>query len=231
MPYIQIATKLIIAVIALWTMTKIMGKKEISQLTAFDFISSLMLSELVGNTVYQQDAHIPQLLFALVIWTLLSIGIEKLAAAIPWLSKQASGNPELLIKQGMLDEKAMKRNNLNIDQLQTLLREQGVFSIAEVAYGIFESNGNLSVIRRPETENGQLSDEPVPMPAVIISKGKIDRQALRGIGKDESWMVEELRKKGVDRPEDVLYAEWSDKHGMHVQMRRDPHVSFSSPVG
>jgi uncharacterized membrane protein YcaP (DUF421 family) len=231
MIYVQIAVKLIIAVIGLWAMTRILGKKEISQLTAFDFVSSLMLSELVGNTIYQSDVHIPQLLFALVLWTLLNLAIEKLTTVFPWLSKQASGNPELLIKQGMLDEKAMKRNNLEIDQLQTMLREQGVFSIAEVAYGIFETNGNLSVLRRPEADNGKLSDQPVSMPAIVIVDGKVNRKTLRELGKDELWMVTELRKKGIVRPESVLYAEWSDEHGMHVQMKGDPHVSFSSPVG
>ncbi|WP_246315833.1 hypothetical protein [Paenibacillus foliorum] len=62
-----ITVKLATAMVGLWLITKLLGKKEISQLTAFDFVSSLMLSEIVGNTIYDKDVHLVQLLYALVL--------------------------------------------------------------------------------------------------------------------------------------------------------------------
>lgn len=223
MIYAEIASKLVIALIALWTMTKILGKKEISQLTAFDFVSSLMLSELVGNTVYDKEASIQQLLFALALWTLMSFGLEKLAIMFPWLSKRVSGSPVLLIRDGLVDEKALKKSNLDFDQLHMLLREVEVFSVTEVAYGIFETNGSLSVLRK--------SDKKASLPAIVIAKGQIDKDALRFLGKDEAWLYGKLREQGLSGTEQVAYAEWSDDKGLHVQRADDPNASFSVPVG
>ncbi|KRE86302.1 hypothetical protein ASG89_09760 [Paenibacillus sp. Soil766] len=122
--YVSIGVKLTVALIGLLIMTRLLGKKEISQLTAFDFVSSLMLSELVGNTIYDNEIHLSHLLFALVIWTLLAWGLEKFIARFPRLSRYAAGTPDLIIRNGVVDFKAMKRYNLDFAQLGMLLRER-----------------------------------------------------------------------------------------------------------
>lgn len=78
MDFEQIAFKLIVGFVGLWLLTRFLGKKEISQLTPFDFVSSLMLSELVGNTVYQEDVKFSHLLFSLFLWGVLSYLFEKM---------------------------------------------------------------------------------------------------------------------------------------------------------
>ncbi len=94
MDYTMITVKLVTAFFGLWLMTKLLGKKEISQLTPFDFISSLMLSELVGNTIYDREVHFMMLIYALVLWMVLSLALEKLCES-PWLSVPLSGRPNL----------------------------------------------------------------------------------------------------------------------------------------
>jgi uncharacterized membrane protein YcaP (DUF421 family) len=236
MAFLEIATKLFIAMIALWTMTKILGKKEISQLTAFDFVSSLMLSELVGNTIYEEKATIAQLLFALGLWTAMSYALEKFAFHFPWLSKRVSGSPELIIRDGLVDEKALKRNNLDLDQLHTLMRQQQVFSFKEIAYAIFETDGSLSILRKSSKDNVTredlaLPDTPVSLPTVVIANGHIDEDALRFLGKDKTWLLAELHNQDIDDTHDVVLAEWTEQHRLHVQKRNDPHASFAVPVG
>ncbi|WP_082084002.1 DUF421 domain-containing protein [Paenibacillus beijingensis] len=224
MEYGMILTKLAIAIIGLWSMMKMLGKKEISQLTAFDFVSSLMLSELVGNTIYDKEASLSKLVFAMIVWTLLSLGLEKLIGALPWLSRKATGSPDLLIQNGVIDYKAMKRNNLDFNQLGMLLRENNVFSVSEVAYAVFETNGSISVLLKslsdsPSRGDLNLPEQDVQFPFTIIENGWVDKRALRQAGKEMSWLMDTLHRSGIQKPEQVLYAEWTEGKGLYFQLK------------
>jgi len=220
----MITLKLIIAVVGLWAMTRLLGKKEISQLTAFDFVSSLMLSELVGNTIYDQDVKLIHLVYALALWTGLSIGLEKLTVLFPRLGRFASGKPELIIHNRKVIYPAMRRNNLDFDQLSAMLRQSGVFALSQVEYAVLETNGSLSVMLKADVEDEARDDMTPPtaevvLPVSLIVNGRIDASRLRELDKDGGWLVNELLKKGVEDVKRVLYAEWSDKEGLHIQLK------------
>jgi uncharacterized membrane protein YcaP (DUF421 family) len=221
--YVSIGVKLTVALIGLLIMTRLLGKKEISQLTAFDFVSSLMLSELVGNTIYDDNIHLSHLLFALVIWTLLALGLEKFIARFPRLSRYAAGTPDLIIRDGVIDFKAMKRNNLDFAQLGMLLRENNIFSLREVSYALFETNGSISVLRQkdPEEISGNAKDQQggVSLPAYIIENGNINEDTLKRIGRDRIWVDQLLQLSGIPHYEHVLFAEWSDASGLFYQLK------------
>jgi uncharacterized membrane protein YcaP (DUF421 family) len=160
--FYYITIKLATAMIGLFLITKLLGKKEISQLTAFDFVSSLMLSELVGNTIYDKNVHLMHLLYALFLWAAMSLIMEKLLQYFPALSKRMNGRADVIISSGEIDFRAMKRNNLDFDQLHTLLREQNIFSVREVAFAVFETNGTISVMRKASLEAITRADMQLP---------------------------------------------------------------------
>lgn len=222
MDYYSIALKLVAGFVGLWVMTRILGKKEISQLTAFDFISSIMLGELVGETIYHKEVHFSHLLYALVIWTGLSMLLEKLSLRFPALSKKMTGAPDIIIKNGQIDFRMMKKNNLDFRQLTMLLRQQGIFSMSEVAYAIFETDGSISVFKKPAADTVtrqdlKLPEKPYSLPAVLIERGEIYHHHLAAIGRDETWLLNELERNGAAGPSSVLYAEWSEQEGLYVQ--------------
>lgn len=220
----MIAFKLVIAIFGLWVMTRLLGKKEISQLTAFDFVSSLMLSELVGNTIYDKDVKLYHLLFALALWTCLSIGLEKLSILFPRLGRLASGKPELIIHNRKIIYAAMRRNNLDFEQLHAMLRQSGVFAISQVEYAVLETNGSLSVMLKSDVEDGEREDLQPPtaevvLPVALVANGRIDAAGLRDLGKDGGWLVRELLKHNVEDVKKVLYAEWSEGEELYVQLK------------
>jgi len=224
MDFAYITVKLATGLVGLWVITRLLGRKEISQLTAFDFVSSLMLSEIVGNTIYDKEVRFIELVYALFLWAALSIALEKLVQYIPVLSRPLNGTADLIIKQGVIDFKALKRNNLDIDQLHTLLREQNVFTVREVAFAVFETNGNVSVMKKSAAEAIQREDlklpaEPAAFPVVLIQKGRIDHAKLKEAGYDERWLSDKLQQQGVTSPEEVLYAEWMENKGLFIQTR------------
>ncbi|WP_426446862.1 YetF domain-containing protein [Paenibacillus sp. S-38] len=224
MDYLYIFIKLGTGFIGLWLITKLLGKKEISQLTPFDFVSSLMLSELVGASIYDREVHFPELVFALVLWGVLSLGFEKVLDFFPWLNPKLSGRPDVLIRDGRVDPEALERNKLDWHQVTMLLREQSIFSLREVAFAVFEPNGNLSVLKKSssasvERQDLELPDKPVELPVLLIDKGYVNEEQLQGIGRDKHWLEQKLREQGIARLEDVYYGEWTESGGMYVQAK------------
>lgn len=215
----QTTIELIFGFIALLFATKILGKTQISQLTPFDFISAMVLGELVGNSVYDDEVKIWSILYALILWTILIFTVEKLTQKFRGLRRTFEGNPSIIIRQGKIDREQLSENHLDIDQLQQMLRQQkDIFSIREVDYLILEPNGQISVMRKPKyasptVEDLSLKQKPVYLPITLISDGKVVQDNLRESGFDEDWLLKQLKKRDITKFEDTLYAEWVEDEG------------------
>jgi uncharacterized membrane protein YcaP (DUF421 family) len=226
MDYGLIAIKLSTGFIGLWLMTRLLGKKEISQLTPFDFVSSLMLSELVGNTIYAKDVHYLELLFAFVVWYALSYGFEVLGWRFRCLRDHLEGKASLLIENGRVNERELRKNKLDFDQLQMMLRQKDVFSIREVAFAVFETNGGLSVLRKSASEQvtrGDLNlpDQKPSLAVGLVEQGSIFHDELERIGRDTDWLFKRLAEQDVMDVKEVAYAEWKEGRGLYV-LRKGP---------
>lgn len=221
MEFMHISVKLAVGFIGLWVITRLLGKKEISQLTPFDFVSSLMLSEIVGNTIYSEDTNYFHLIYGLAFWMILSYTVEKITYKSKSIRRPLDGEAAVLIENGVLDMKEMDRNNLDFDQLQLLLRQKDIFSIREVAYAVFETNGGLSVLKKSAYQSVsrldlQLPDKETVIALSLVENGEIQGEALRHIRKDERWLLDELGKQGYDSLKSVAYAEWVNGEKLYV---------------
>ena len=221
MEYGSIFIKLIAGFIGLWAMTRLLGKKEISALTPFDFISAVILGDLVGNTIYEKDHSVFQLLFTLAVWSVLSIIFEKLTQHVRKLQKPLEGEPEILIRDGAIDLVKLRKNNLDFEQLRMMLRAKDTFSIHEVAYAIYETNGSLSIMKKPQYEPATREDlnmawRNVRLPQSLIESGEIRHSALTSLAKDEGWLLRELEKQGYADLSSIAYAELNEDGELSV---------------
>lgn len=212
MEYGSIFIKLLAGFIGLWTMTRLLGKKEIAALTPFDFISAVILGDLVGETIYEPDHNVLKLIFTLTVWTILSFTFEKITLKVRKLRKPLEGEPEILIRNGEIDIGKLRKNNLDFDQLRMMLRAKDTFSVSEVAYAIYETNGSLSILKKAQYEGVtrndlQLPDKKITLPKSIIEDGIVRMETLNSLGHNESWLIVELRKLGYHSPQSVAYAE------------------------
>ncbi|GAB6992039.1 DUF421 domain-containing protein [Paenibacillus pini] len=221
MDFGMVAVKLIAGFLGLWIMTRVLGKKEISQLTPFDFVSSMMLSEIVGNTIYQKDVSIIELLFSLVIWFALSYAFEKITQYAKKSRGPLEGTPSILIRNGKIDVKEMKDNRLDFEQLLMMLRQKDIFSVREVAYAIFETNGTLSVMKNSDYDSLQKGDlnikgDDLGMTYSLLEDGVINEDTLQRLGKGQDWLLAMLREKGHPNPSKLAYVEWQQGRGLYV---------------
>mgnify|MGYP001491001678 CR=1 FL=1 len=220
----SILIKLIAGFVGLWAMTRLLGKKEIAALTPFDFISAVMLGDLVGNTIYEKDTSVWMLIFTLAVWTVLSVTFEKITQRYQKLRKPLEGEPEILIRNGQIDLMRLRRNNLDFDQLRMMLRAKDTFSVSEVAYAIYETNGSLSILKKPQFEvvtrrDINLNAQQIHMPQSIVEDGIVQLKGLRDLGKDEVWLYQQLHEKGFPDIKAVAYAEVNEEGELYVVSR------------
>ena len=194
-------------------MTKLLGKTQISQLTAFDFISAIILGELVGNALFDDKAGILEIAYLLFLWGGLLYLTEWITQRFKGSRALLEGSPEIVIRNGKLIRDVMKKNKLDVNQLQHLLREKDVFSIREVEYAILETNGAISVLKRsdyqtPTRKDMKLAPKPANLSVTIINDGEIIYDNLEEKNLTEEWLLEELKVQGYDQVKDVFYAEY-----------------------
>ncbi|MFS0865152.1 YetF domain-containing protein [Fredinandcohnia sp. 179-A 10B2 NHS] len=222
MDYFRIVLDLVCGLLGLLILTKILGKTQITQITPFDFISALVLGELVGNAVFDDKIGVLQILFAVTIWGVLIYIIEVITQKIAITRPYLEGKPAIIIHKGQIIKEKLKKNKLDINQLQHLLRSKNVFSIREVEYAILETDGSISVLKKssyeqPTRQDYNMEEKKVRLPITLISDGQIINENLKESGFTEEWLISELRSKGVNSYKDLLIAEWLEEDGLYIQ--------------
>jgi uncharacterized membrane protein YcaP (DUF421 family) len=213
--YLQTGIELLVGFAALFAFTKLLGKAHFSQLTPFDFISALILGELLGNAVYDKEVDIWRILFSTAFWGLLIWSIGLITQKWARWRKPLEGEPSVVIRKGKLEYEALKRNGLDLNQLQTLLRQKGIFSMSQVDYAILETNGMMSVLSKfkddvPTRNDLGLPEKPNALPVALILDGQLIKDNLSEAGVDEAWLKKQLNGHHLHRYEDVFFAEWND---------------------
>lgn len=222
MHFVHIATELIIGFAALFFLTKILGKATLSQVTAFDFISAIVLGEFVGNALYDKDTGVASILFAIALWGLMVYMVEWCTQKFKATRGFLEGKPAIVIRNGHLERETMKKEKLDLNMLQNLLRQKDCFSVREAAFAILETDGTITVMKKsgyasPTNEGMQQPQKPVYLPVSIILDGEVDRENLKRAGLSEDWLKKELRNHNVDRAEDVFYMEWKQDEGTFLE--------------
>lgn len=214
--------KLIAGLLALLIVIRLLGKKELSQITPFDFVYILILGGLVEESIYDDLVTVWEVLYMIALWAVLIYSIEKIVQKFDKTRPIIKGEPSVIIKNGELDLKALKENNLESEQLRTMLRQKGIFAIKDVKFAILETSGQLSVLHNelasPVTPDMlSIEPDPVSISHLVVDEGVIENRILKNIDKDEDWVREELAKLGYEDVSKIYYAEWSETDGFTIR--------------
>ncbi|AVQ98679.1 hypothetical protein OBCHQ24_06515 [Oceanobacillus iheyensis] len=230
--YLSMLSDTLFGFVALFTLTKILGKTQINQLTPFDFISALILGELVGNALFDKEAGIAEIAFVISLWGALLYLTEIITQK--WKSSRAflEGSPDIIIYKGKLIRDTMKKSKLDLNHLQHLLREKDVFSIQDVEYAILETNGKVSVLKKaaqqtPTKQDLKVATHDVHLATTLINDGEIIFDNLKEKNLTEEWLIEELHKQDYSSPKEVFYAEYiKDKQLFLLPFTNRGHKRF-----
>lgn len=189
---------------------RLTGKRQIGELEPIELVLTMLLSDLAS--VPMQDFGIPLVNGVIPIVTLLAMSMLLSCVSLRNVRFRTliCGKPAIIIRNGRLQQDAMRHNRLTLDELFEELRTQGVTDISDVKYAVLETGGQLSVLLRtaaqPATPEQMRLDceDDVFLPTVIINDGRLLRGNLRQTGHDEAWLQTQLSENGVDAPSQVF---------------------------
>ena len=190
---------------ALLLAMRLMGKRQLGEMELSEFVVASLIADLASHPL--QDVGIPMANGLVPILTLFCF--EVLIAGVSMKSIRLRtllfGGPSILVSHGVIDQKQMHADRFTADELMQELRKQGMFDLSEVEYAILETDGRLNIIpypaRLPPTaEQLGVKAEDGGYPMIVISEGRVLMKNLKSLGRDSSWLRDELKKKGQDDP-------------------------------
>ena len=222
--YFALFYRTVFVYLAVLLAVRIMGKREVGQLSAFDLVVAIMIAELAAMAMDSIEMPLYQGLIP--IFTL--VGMEMLLSFISLKSHTlrglVDGVPSVVISNGEIVESEISRIRYNVSDLLGQLREKDVYNIADVHFAVLETSGELSVILKGDKRPLTPSDLGLPesydgLPAPLIFDGKVHTKNLHKLNLDKDWLLRELKKKGVAEIKQVLFASLDCKGELYVSKK------------
>jgi len=191
--------------------TRIMGRKQISQLTYFDYVVGITIGSIASTASVEKNVNMYEGIFCIIIWSLLTIVISEITLKNIKLRLLIDSEPLLMIDKGKVIYENMKKARYNIGDLLMQLRDKDIFYITEVEIAILEPDGKLSVLKKAEHTTLTAGDMNIAKPRTgmmvdLILDGNILSSHLQQIQKDENWVIAQLKARNINNLNDVVFA-------------------------
>lgn len=228
MNLLKIAISSFGTLIALFLFTKILGNRQMSQLSMYDYVSSVTIGSIAGEmSILSSDSFLEPLV-AMAVFSILTYIISYLTCKSIYLRRFFEGPALLLYQDGQIYEKNLLKAKLDIDELLSSCRLSGYFDLEEIHTIYLESNGMLSIlpkaISRPVNPKDMHMEPEQSLPlANIIIDGKILPKVLNIINKNETWVYQQLKKHGIKNIEEVILASYdftTDSLNIYIKIHR-----------
>lgn len=228
--YLHPIYKTLIIYIVLLIVMRVMGKREVGKLSPFDFVVAIVIAELAAIPMGEDNINLLHGIIPIVTLLLAEIFISWLSLKSYKARKFINGTPSIIVQQGKILEKEMRKIRYNINDLLSQLREKGYPNIADIEYAILENSGHLSVIPKSTQRPVTPADlDMVPpqeiLPIVLISDGVVLYENLNFAGVDRLRLKEELIEQNIKDPKDVFLA-CLDGKGKLIIALKDKFNSF-----
>ena len=202
---------------------RLMGKREIGQMQPFELVIAIMIADLASIPMSDTGVSIFNGIIPILALLLFQLIISFINLKSITLRKVICGKPQLLIYRGRIDEYALKKEKITINELQERLRQKDIYTLGDVEYAILETNGEISVIQKPEKRNTIPEDfnivpEYEGIPYDLVVDGKIMYDNLKSIGKNEIWLKKQLEKFKI-KAQDALIVTFDGKGQIFCQAK------------
>ena len=199
------------AFIVLLILARIMGKKQISQLTFFHYVTGITIGSIAADIAGESETPFLNGIISMIWWAVLTL----LMSYIAFKSKKAriilDDQPTIVVFEGKIVEASLKKLRLHLNDLSMMLREQSIFSIKDVHYAILETNGKLSVLKKAGLEAATKKDVnasaqvPKYIPTEVIAEGKITNRNLKELNLDGRMVVRTIEKAGYWKSQNMFF--------------------------
>lgn len=208
MEIIKVILTALLSVASLFIITKIMGHKQVAQLDFFDYVSGITIGSIGAELATELEKPYKPLI-ALAIYGLASLLLNLLAHKLARTRKYINGTPTILMNDGNLYRKNLKKAKLDLSEFMLLCREQGYFDLDEIQTAIFEHNGKLSILpkaaNRPVTPDDlKITAKATHIGVEVIMDGRVMGENLSRMGRDVNWLTKQLNIQGCKDAKEIF---------------------------
>lgn len=198
--FVLVAIKLLIGFLALITIINISGKGNLAPSSASDQVQNYVLGGIIGGVIYNNSIKIPDYIGILCIWCALVLGLKWIKKHNVRAKQLIDGKALIIIDEGEVNIENCQKVGLSAHDVSFKLRTNNVYSIKDVKRAVVEQNGQIIIIH-PGEENPKFP---------LITDGQLQTDILEVIGRDENWLMEEIKKQGLNNYSDVFLGEYID---------------------
>ena len=224
MDFVKVFFMSIGSIIALFISTKVIGNKQMSELSMFDYINGITIGSIAAEmaTALENDFYYPLMaiaIYTIVIW-LISIISEKSLKS----RRIFAGRSIILMENGKLFEKNLRTSKIDINDFLAQCRINGYFNTDDIDTAILEQNGKISFLPKSDTKpltprDINLSPEQEKLSQVVILDGHIMTENLKRSGNNKKWLESELKKQKIGNIKDVYLADCDNNNNLSVFKR------------
>lgn len=231
MEYFTVILTALMSIAILFLLCKLMGSKQISQLSMFDYITGISIGSIAAEMATELESPLRPAV-AMAVYALVTFGISVWTSRSVRARKIFTGHPILLLDGGTIYRRNMQKARLDLSDFLTLARIQGYYNIADVQTAILEENGTISFLPKPEARPVQprdLQNYPAPesVQANVILDGVVLPRTLHALGFDEKWLKKELKQLGYQHPQQAYLAVCSKEGKLTVFPMNKEKKEFS----
>jgi uncharacterized membrane protein YcaP (DUF421 family) len=230
-----VAVRSVIGFFSLLIFTRIIGKEQISQLTFFDYVLGITIGSIAASLTTDLSSRAWPHWIGLLSWAALGYLMELITLKWRYAAKYLEGEPTIVIMNGKIMEKSLKKMKYRVSDIMALLRNKGVFDLNQVDFAIIEPNGQISVLKKPEhmpltPKDMQIKVMPNGISTELIYDGIIIEENLTQLNKDKAWLLKELNKQGIKDVSEVFLATLNPAGSLYID-RYDDHIKKIIDIG
>lgn len=208
---LDVVIRSLLSLITLFLVTKMLGKKQVSQLSLFDYVIGISIGNFAAEMTINTDSQYLNGIVSVVIFGLVAYIVSIATMKSIYLRRYFMGTPTLLIQNGKILEKNMRKVKFDVNDLLEECRSNGYFDLNEIEHAIMEANGKLSILPKSDSKPVTAKDMGIKVAQAglvgnVIIDGKVMKNNLKNLGKTEEWLQREMKQKGYPTYEKVLLA-------------------------
>ncbi|MBT2695562.1 DUF421 domain-containing protein [Bacillus sp. ISL-55] len=222
----------ILLILGLFIITKLLGKKQLSSLSFFEYIVGITVGDIAGTLAMDPDLSLRDGIASLIVWSFVPLAISTVSLRSRTFRNIIEGKSTTFIEHGNILEKNMRKEKYSIDELLEQLRKKSVFKVADVEFASLDSNGELSVLLKKAKQPLKYEDIGIKVEAEsasvpVMMDGELIEENLRKAGLDKGELISKIRAKGY-QPNQVFYAEMDSRGLLSIDLY-DEFISCQFP--
>jgi uncharacterized membrane protein YcaP (DUF421 family) len=203
MEYVLIIARTLFLYVLIVIIFRIMGKREIGELSILDLVVFIMIAESAVVGIESTDKPILETILPMLMLMIIQISLALVSLKSKKIRELLDGKPTMLIENGKINEKQMKKQRYNFDDLLTQLREKNINNLADVEFAILEPTGKLSVFEKDHEKRSTLH-----LPLIV--DGVVQENHLKILDKTNLWLRQQLRELGYRNIKEISFCSYDN---------------------